>query len=384
MQAAFFHDSKLKYDEKTQQYYTSGGLNKQFLTKYLKYFDTVTLITRKEKLKEEEKEKVATCSDNNIFFHPIENYSMLKWLLGKYNKKIKEEMKQKDFIIIRVPSFIGIIALHYAIKLNKNYVVEMVGCPWDSLWNYGNIQGKIIAPIMYLLTKYYLRKAKNVIYVSNEFLQKRYPNKHNNIGCSDVNLLYIDEKKLESRISKIENKIEDENYKLGLIGSLNVNFKGHNTAIKALKMLKNNKIELHFLGAGKKEKWENMAKKYHVENQVFFDGTLPGGEKVYGWMDELDLYLIPSLQEGLPRALVEAMSRACPVIGSNIGGIPELIGKEYIFGKKNAKKLAEMLKSIIYDKKELVKMAKKNFEKSLEFESNKLETKKDKFMKNIL
>ena len=234
------------------------------------------------------------------------------------------------------------------------------------------------------MTKHYVKKAKNVIYVSNEFLQKRYPNKNNNIGCSDVNLWYIDENVLKKRLKKIESKKKDDIYKLGIIGSLNVNYKGHSQAIKALSILNNSNVQLHFLGAGNKEKWQQLAKKYKVEEQVFFDGVLPGGEKVYEWMDELDLYLIPSLQEGLPRALVEAMSRGCPAIGAKTGGIPELIGKEVIFGRKQYKKLAEMINNVIYDKTKLKEMANRNFQKSLEFDNEKLKLKKQKFMKNIL
>ena len=91
-------------------------------------------------------------------------------------------------------------------------------------------------------------------------------------------------------------------------------------------------------------------KNFGVENQVFFDGTLPGGQPVYDWLDDLDLYLIPSLQEGLPRALVEAMSRGCPAIGAKTGGIPELLGKDCIYGRKNYKKLAKKIKMILYNK----------------------------------
>lgn len=384
MNAVFFHGAKLKYDRKSDKYYTSGGLNKDFLIKYLKYFKNITLVTRKEELKEQERKKVSICNADNIIFNPIENFSMVKFLLGKYNSKIEKEVKEKDFCIIRMPSFISVIAMHYTLKYNKNHVVEMVGCPWDSFWNYGNIEGKIIAPFMYMITKYYLGKAKNVIYVSNEFLQKRYPNNHNNIGCSDVNLLYVDEEILKKRLNKIKDKRDNDKYKLGLIGSLNVNFKGHGVAIKALSYLKNEKVELHFLGAGDEEKWKKIARRYNVEKQVFFDGTLPGGEKVYEWMDKLDLYLIPSLQEGLPRALVEAMSRACPAIGSKTGGIPELLGKECIFGKKQPKKLANKIEDVLYNEERLINMANKNFRTSLLFRNEVLENKKEKFMKEII
>ena len=197
-----------------------------------------------------------------MIFKPIEEQNIIKIVIGKYNNFIKEEVKKSDFCIIRLPSFIGTIALHYAIKEQKKYLVELVGCPWDSFWNYGNLQGKIVAPIMYGITRYYVSKAINVIYVSNEFLQRRYPNRHCSIGCSDVNLLYIDDNILLKRLKKINSKNKDDKYNIGLIGSLNVKYKGHATAIKAISYLKNKNIELHFLGGGKFDNWKRLAKKW--------------------------------------------------------------------------------------------------------------------------
>lgn len=381
MKVAFFHDAILKKNIKGE-YYTSGGLTKEFLSKYLKYFDELVVVTRAEYVTNTE--KFSKSSGDKISFNSIEVINPIKILLNKeIKRKIEEEVEKADFIIVRLPSFIGNIAASYAKKIKKNYLVELVACPWDALSNYGNIQGKIMAPIMFQLTKYFVKNAPYVIYVSNNFLQKRYPSKGKTIGCSDVNISEIKEEILNKRLNKIENS-SGKNYKLGLIGSLKVNYKGHITAIKAIARLKNPKIELHFLGAGDTTHWKKIAQKYKVEKQVFFDGTLPGGEPVYNWMDEMDIYLIPSLQEGLPRALVEAMSRACPAIGTKTGGIPELLEDEFIINRKDYKKLAEKIKIFLNNSKIMKDSAIKNFKRSTEFEKELLEEKKDIFYKSIL
>ena len=62
-----------------------------------------------------------------------------------------------------------------------------------------------------------------------------------------------------------------------------------------------------------------------LEEEVSFEGTLPPGEAIARWLDGLDLYLQPSYQEGLPRAVIEALSRGRIVIGSTAGGTPELL-----------------------------------------------------------
>lgn len=57
-----------------------------------------------------------------------------------------------------------------------------------------------------------------------------------------------------------------------MIGNLNNRIKGWDIALKALKLLKKNNIdfEFHVLGDGNTEIWLNIAKKYGIENRVFF------------------------------------------------------------------------------------------------------------------
>lgn len=384
MNVVFFHDARLKKYE--NKYYTSGGLTANYLQKYLKFFSKVTVCTRQEVLSnKKETETLSESSGNNIDFNGVERLNLFSLLFGKDKKKIQNNIQNNEFAIVRLPSFIGIVACRQLRKAKKPYLIEMVACPWDALWNYGKLSKKLLAPFVALLNRYEVKKAPNVIYVSNEFLQSRYPTKGNNIGCSDVNIEKIDEINLENRLNKIENKKSEEIYRLGLIGSLNVAYKGHNTAIKAISLLREKyNIELHFLGSGDKTKWEKMSRKYHVEDKIYFDGTLPGGEAVYQWLDELDLYLIPSLQEGLPRSLIEAMSRACVAIGTNAGGIPELISKENIIQKKNAKQLAKRMEELIQNKEEMKQIAIQNFHKSLEFKKETLQEKREEFYRRML
>lgn len=383
MKVAFFHDVKLKkYDG---IYYTSGGLTNNYLQKYLKYFTDITLCVREENVEKNNIGKLSIVSGKNINFDTMKKIRIFSLLFGKDRKKIKENIEKNDFAIIRMPSLIGIAACREINKTQKKYLIEMVGCPFDAFWNYGNILGKIVAPVMYILNRHYIKKAQNVIYVSNEFLQKRYPNKNNNIGCSDVNIKEISNNVLQQRIKKIENKKENETVKIGLIGSLNVKYKGHSLAIKAISKLKDKyNIELHFLGAGDKTNWINIVKKYKLSDIVHFDGTLPSGQEVFNWLDNMDIYIIPSLQEGLPRALIEAMSRGCPCIGTKVGGITELLSNEMLINRNNYKQLQEKIEILLNNKELLKKYAKQNFNVAKQFSYDKLVDKKNKFYSKIL
>lgn len=386
MKYLFVHDHILR--KIGNDYYSTGGLSNDVMHRYLNNKnDTITLYTRQIEATKEEKGKLVIVNDKQINCIPSEMYHSPKDYLKK-RKIIKNEIRglveKSDFVFLRVPSFLGYFVYDEVKRQNKKYVIEMVACPWDSLWNHSSILGKILAPLMYLKTKKVCKEAKNIIYVSEEFLQNRYPTKGNSLGCSDVNIENVDDVLLKQRLDKIKKK--KDLIRIGLVGSLNVNFKGHKEAILMVRELKKKdyKVELHCLGGGEAKRWIEFAEKNGVSKNVFFDGTLPSGDPVFKWFDSLDIYVIPSLQEGLPRALVEAMSRACPAVGMRTGGIPELINKDFVCKRKDYKEMAKKVELLINDKELMANTATENFNKAKNFVKSKLEEKRKNFITKII
>ena len=114
---------------------------------------------------------------------------------------------------------------------------------------------------------------------------------------------------------------------------MDVKWKGQKYVIKAIADLKNKGItgiEYQLIGSGTGKKLIRYAKKLGVENEVKVIGALPHSE-VWKWYDSIDVYVQPSFSEGLCRSIVEAMSRACPIICSDVGGNYELIEKDFLF-----------------------------------------------------
>src|SRR6185295_17890657 len=54
-------------------------------------------------------------------------------------------------------------------------------------------------------------------------------------------------------------------------------------------------------------------------------GMLPFGEELFELYRTSDVYVLPSLSEGTPRTAVEARAFGCPVVATNVGGIPTSI-----------------------------------------------------------
>ncbi len=121
-------------------------------------------------------------------------------------------------------------------------------------------------------------------------------------------------------------------------------------------------------------------------DQIEFLGAMPHG-KVINWLDNIDIYIQPSLTEGLPRALIEAMSRGVLAIGSDAGGIPELLDDKYIVRNisKNIDDISGILELI--DKNTMRIQAKRNFEESKKYDRERIEKNRkdffEKFRKHV-
>ncbi|HHX68701.1 MAG TPA: glycosyltransferase [Gallicola sp.] len=263
----------------------------------------------------------------------------------------------------------------------------MVGCPWDSLWNH-SLKGKLAAPFMMRSTKKLLREAPYVIYVTNSFLQKRYPTKGKHTNCSNVTLPKMDDAVLVKRLERVKDSKNNPYSEiiLGTTAAVDVRYKGQQYVIEALGRLKeegNANFKYQLVGGGDPSYLKSIIKKCNVENQVEFLGAKPH-EKVFEWLDTIDVYIQPSRQEGLPRALIEAMSRGLTCIGAETGGIPELLDEKYIFSntKKDVNELVMILKNISVE--DMNMQAVRNFEESKKYEETLIENRRSQFIENFL
>lgn len=378
----FAHDHVF-YKTITENYYSNGGLSYEVLKRYIEVFGEVKVIAR-TKIIDENFEKLSLASGEKVHIIGIENFKNIRnfYKIFYAKKKIEEEVKKSKYLIARLPSSIGMIAIEYAKKHNIPYMIEVVGCPFDALKNYGSMLGKVLAPIEAFRMKKELRLASDVIYITKEFLQKRYPTNGRIEICPNVNLVEAPKKVLKKRLLKINKISENEVIKIGLIGSLDVAYKGHKTLIKAIELLKkeNINLEVEFLGKGNSKTWKELAIKLKVSDNVKFIGSLPSGECVYEWIDTLDICVQPSLAEAQGRSIIEAMSRGCPVIATKVGGIVELIDSNYLIEKGNFEELAFKIKALVGNREKMKIQAEKNFSEAKFYLKESIDDKRRKFL----
>lgn len=117
--------------------------------------------------------------------------------------------------------------------------------------------------------------------------------------------------------------------------------KNHEIVLDAISKIQNKNIRYLIVGEGELRQFlENKASELDIDSQVEFLGYRSDIDVI---LNSTDIYIFPSLQEGLPVALMEAMAEGLPVIASNIRGDVDLISSDVnglLFNPKNSEELS--------------------------------------------
>lgn len=384
MKVLFVHDGPIYKDENGRYY--GVHINDELRRRYLNLGDELTLLMRVYPIKSTETGKFSALDPAGLSVIEVPNFKSFR-LYFRHRKAVNALIEQAvlahDIIMARLPCATGSIAVKYSQKHHKPLMTEVVACNWDSFWYY-SLKGKLVAPYFFLKQKRIMRKIPYAIYVTKRFLQGRYPSPGKQINCSNVELRPVADEVLQRRLDKIN--VADFSLRpmqLGTVAAIDVPYKGQGDVIKALKLLKEEgiRIDYRIVGQGSPEMLNNLVRELGLEDQVEIVGALRHDE-VFAFLDDIDLYIQPSKQEGLPRAMIEAMSRACPCLGAATAGIPELVAPEFIFPKSGVRQIAQLLKK--EDKNLMIIQAKANFEAAREYDKAALHRKRMLFYKEFL
>lgn len=136
---------------------------------------------------------------------------------------------------------------------------------------------------------------------------------------------------------------------VSLFGRLNLQ-KGHKFLFEAISGLNGNNIEVICLGDGPlRQDLEVLSRKLSINHNVHFLGFRNDVEEL---LEITDIFVLPSLDEGLPMALLEAMAMGKPVVATPVGAIPTVIKnkKNGILAQAGSvSSLKEALQTVIKD-----------------------------------
>ncbi len=373
---AVFQSSNGKYYSETAPF--GMGL----WSRYLKVFDRITLIVR---VVETDTPSQFEIDAEKVHVVPLPRYKGLVETIKSQRLVhgiLKPQAKHGRAYILRVPGQIGSTFAAILHRQKIPFGIEVVGDPWDVMESIGGKLAFLLKRIGFYQLRKVARLSNSALYVTQQQLQKRYP------AASGIPTFAASNVKVDKAFyANSFKKYSDTNptFNLVAIGSLEQLYKAPDVVIAAISQLKKEgcKVILHWLGGGKYQKeMETLAGRLDVSDCVCFYGNV-SRDVVEAMLQSSDLFIHVSRTEGLPRAIIEAMAKGLPVVGSNVGGIPELLSKEAIVSANDVNGLVDKIKQFINDHAFYNAQSKRNLLEARKYEDSILTNIRNDFYNHV-
>ena len=280
----------------------------------------------------------------NKNLHYQTNQEIINYFLRAYSYA-KKLQKQKRFDLSH--AFFGIPCGYIALLLGLPYIVSLRGSdvPFFNKRFYW-----LDRLVFKRLSKRIWKSAVVAVANSNglkELAQKAAPDQEIAVIYNGVDL---------DQFYPLENKAMSNKLKLISTGRL-IERKGYAYLIEALR--DTSEVELTLIGEGDLyEMLNNLAQKYNVP--VKFLGRV-NHEDIAKHLRTADVFVQPSLNEGMSNSVLEAMACGLPIIATDTGGSSELVkGNGFIVEEKNSKELKEAINKYLEDQTLISKHGKKS------------------------
>jgi glycosyltransferase involved in cell wall biosynthesis len=349
------------------QVWTDGQFAYSFWTRYLSVFDSVDVVARVRDIAMRTPGHQAA-SGTNVTFSGVPDYRGPEQYLFRFASvaaATARAVQNSHAVILRVPSQVGSCVERHLRKIGRPYAVEVVTDSYDVF-----APGGVRHPLRPLFRWWSPRRLRSqcaaacaAAYVTEHALQRRYPASKEAFTThySDVELppsAFVN----VSRIS-----MPNGAAKLIFVGSLAQLYKAPDVLIDAIAACVHDglDLELVLVGSGRyQSKMETRALALGLGSRVQFCGQLTTPEAVRRELDQAHLFVLPSRVEGLPRAMIEAMARALPCLGSTVGGIPELLPSEDLVAADDAPGLTKKIHEVLADPARMRRMSARNLQKA--------------------
>ena len=274
---------------------------------------------------------------------------------------LRRALRGADGYIVRWPGTLTLLALPYLLASRKPIAIEVVG---DSLAVFrsgvGGPASGVLARLSQAAARRLFAAASAVTYVTRRHLQERYPAAPQAIvsACTDVALSEAD---LAAR-PRPAGSVPHRPARLLFAGTMEQRYKGIDTLLAAVFAMKAEgcAVALRLAGTGRFDRAvQTRIAELGLEDSVTPLGRLSRAE-LLAEMDQCDLFVVPSLTEGLPRTIIEAMARGAPIVASAVGGIFELLPPQCLVEPGSPPALADKLSECLAQPERLAAMSERN------------------------
>ncbi|WP_239567202.1 glycosyltransferase [Lentzea nigeriaca] len=295
---------------------------------------------------------------------------------------IADAVARAEVIVLQQPGSIGFLAAVVCKVLRRKYSVEVVGDAFDVLASgtFGPM-GAAVARVAARLTRWVVGGASAVLYVTNFVLQRRYPAPPGRftIALSNVRMA-------EGMLLDRPRKWRPGPFCVIAVGTHEQLYKGHDVLLRAVHRLVDSRLDVHavLVGGGRRhEELVALAESLGIADRVSFMGPVHDRRLMTVLLDSADLFAMPSRAEGLPRALIEAMARALPAVGTCVGGIPELLEPRCLVEADDDVALARVIGRMLTDPCEWEQQSRLNLELARTYEKALLDERFSTWLSHI-
>lgn len=361
----------------------SYNMDREFFSRYADTFEEVVVVARLFKV-EETATKPIECTHDNISFKALPSYRgpaqfalafpIILWRL------IQIVMDRDAISMVRLPTTIGgLLGLLLAI-VRRPYGVELVGDP-AAAYSSESLRHPAAPFFKWAFTastRFLCRHSKTVSYVTRETLQVDYPpGRH--ADTFHYTSLDLPKEFLSSSPRPVE-RFQRAEFNLVQVAMMPTYYKGHDISIATLKRLIDlgQNVRLTLVGDGdKRPNFEALAVELGVWDYVDFVGQFLTGPEVLRALDEADVLILPSRQEGLPRVVIEAMARGVPCVAHNIGGTAELLDDSQLVDVLTAENFAAKIAKNIADPELLAQQSARNLNLAGDYVQSRVQTRRN-------
>jgi glycosyltransferase involved in cell wall biosynthesis len=302
--------------------------------------------------------------------------------LWRLRAAVDRSLRVGDAVVLRVPGNVAGLAYTRLESLDYPFGVEVVGDPYDVLAP-GSVHHPLRAFFRWHITRQLKRhcaRACAASYVTARALQRRYPSTAFTISASSIDL-GDDAFAAAPRVFAPGARPSQ----LLFVGSLQHYHKAPDLLIRADAQCVNagHDLALTLVGDGKRRRdLEVLAAQLGCRERVVFVGQLPSSA-VGAQLDRADIFVLPSRHEGLPRAMIEAMARGLPCIGSDVAGIPELLPAGAIVPSGDLQALANKIRQVAADPVWMTEMSARNLDEARMYRATVLQQRRVGFYRRV-
>jgi glycosyltransferase involved in cell wall biosynthesis len=304
---------------------------------------------------------------------------------GHVARSVRNALRPTDAVILRVPSQIAASLSTSMYRNGHAFGLEVVGDPHD-VFALGGVRHPLRPFFRWWFSRelrLQCRRAAAVAYVTEHVLQRRYPPASSAFSThySSVELTG------EAYVSAPRPALHDKQaWTLVTVASLAQLYKGPDILIRAVAACVREGLDLRLVvvGDGKyRQELEALATSHGLAGRVCFRGQVPPGDAVRNQLDQADLFVLPSRADGLPRALIEAMARGLPCLGSSVGGIPELLPRENLVPPGKVEALVDKILEVLRNPQRLAGMSEGNWAKAQEYRDEVLQARRTAYYRYV-